>query len=135
MMTPIEQLKCAFHKDDAKAVRKLLEEFPDFKSRINEKIPGCDAPVITMAKSAPMVDVLVDAGADLNAKTNWWAGGFALVHSAPIEVARHAVARGAHVDIHAAARLGDLARVESLLNAQPDFVHARGGDERARRGP
>jgi len=75
-----------------------------------------------------MVDVLLNAGADLNAKSSWWAGGFGLLHGADHEVAVHAIMRGAVVDIHAAARLGMLERLQELIAADPGLVRARGGD-------
>jgi hypothetical protein len=75
-----------------------------------------------------MLDVLIDAGADLNAKSRWWAGGFGLLHIAPPGLAAHAVRRGAVVDVHAAARLGWTDRVRELIAAEPELVHARGGD-------
>jgi ankyrin repeat protein len=50
------------------------------------------------------------------------------LHSAPPELANYAIARGATVDVHAAARLGLLDRVRELVTADPALVHARGGD-------
>ena len=53
-----------------------------------------------------MIDALVEAGADLNGKSTWWAGGFGVTHLTSPELAAYAVERGAELDIHAAARLG-----------------------------
>ena len=53
-----------------------------------------------------MLDVLTDAGADLNAKSQWWAGGFGLLHQCSPELAAYAIERGAAVDVHAAAAWG-----------------------------
>ena len=75
-----------------------------------------------------MLDVLLAAGANLNAKSQWWAGGFGLLHGANPEVAAYAIERGAIVDVHAAARLGLLDRLRELVEADPELVHARGGD-------
>jgi ankyrin repeat protein len=75
-----------------------------------------------------MLDVLLAAGADLNAKSSWWAGGFGLLHGASPELAAYAIGRGAFVDIHAAARLGMLDRVRELIALDAASVHARGGD-------
>jgi ankyrin repeat protein len=50
------------------------------------------------------------------------------LHSASRELADHAIKRGAIVDIHAAARLGMLERLQELIAADPGLVHARGGD-------
>jgi ankyrin repeat protein len=75
-----------------------------------------------------MLDVLLAAGADINAKSRWWAGGFGLLHSASPELAAYAIERGAIVDVHAAARLGLLDKLTELIAADPELVHARGGD-------
>ena len=40
-----------------------------------------------------MIDVLAEAGADLNAKSRWWAGGFGLTHLASPELAAAASPR------------------------------------------
>ena len=128
MNDPIEQLKTAFHDDDAAAVREALGRAPELKALINEPLGPFDSPAIVCARSREMLDVLLAAGADINAKSRWWAGGFGLLHSAPPELAEYAIDRGAVVDVHAAARLGKLERLDELITADPALVHARGGD-------
>ncbi len=125
---PLELLKQAFHADDATWLRKLLARFPQFKKLINEPIGPFDSPVIANVRSREMLDVLLEAGADINAKSRWWAGGFGLLHNAAPDVAAHAIERGAKVDAHAAARLGMLAKLRELVSADPQLVHQRGGD-------
>lgn len=125
---PLELFKDAFHADDAVLFAKLLARYPAIKARLNEPIGPFDSPVIIHAKSREMLDVLLAAGADLNGKSRWWAGGFGLLHTAPPELAAYAVERGAVVDAHAAARLGLKDRLRELLAADPSLVHARGGD-------
>jgi ankyrin repeat protein len=125
---PIELLKQAFHADDARWLRKLLERFPQFKAQINEPIGPFDSPVIINARSREMLDVLLEAGADINAKSRWWAGGFGLLHGAEPDLAAYAIQRGAVIDVHAAARLGLLEKLRELVSADPRLVTARGGD-------
>src|SRR5262245_8492955 len=125
---PIELLKKAIAEDDPPLLRETLERHPELKAKINEPVGCFDSPVVTAARSRQMLDALLAAGADINAKSTWWAGGFALVHSAPPELARYAIERGAVVDVHAAARLGLLERLKELISAAPELVHARGGD-------
>ena len=124
----IELLKSAFCDDDARLVAKVLERHPELKARINEPVAGFDSPAITAVRSREMLEVLLAAGADINAKSRWWAGGFGLLHTASPELAACAIQRGAAVDIHAAARLGLIGRVRELIDADPGLVHARGGD-------
>jgi ankyrin repeat protein len=125
---PLALLRKAFHDQNAARLRELLNRYPEFKAKINDPIEHFGAPVITRACTRELLDVLLEAGADINAKSNWWAGGFALVHSAKPELARYAVERGATVDVHAAARLGMFEKLRELIAANPDLVHARGGD-------
>ena len=73
---PMELLKNAFHADDAKWLRKLLNRYPEFKRLINEPIGPFDSPAIANVRSREMLDVLLEAGADIDAKSRWWAGGF-----------------------------------------------------------
>ena len=127
-MTKVELLKEAFASDDAALFGALLEQHPDLKARINESVAGFDAPVICAARSRKMLDVLLAAGADLNAKSRWWAGGFGLLHSGDPDLARYAIERGAVVDAHAAARLGLIEPLREMISKDPALVHARGGD-------
>jgi hypothetical protein len=125
---PVEQLKRAFQADDAAQVRGLFDRHPALKAQINEPLGPFDSPAIVNVRSCPMLDVLLEAGADLNAKSRWWAGGFGLLDGASPEVAAYAIERGAVVDVHAAARLGMMNRLRDLISLDPGLVHARGGD-------
>jgi ankyrin repeat protein len=125
---PIELLKKAFHANDAGWLRKLLGRYPEYKRLINEPIGPFDSPAIANVRGREMLDVLLEAGADIDAKSRWWAGGFGLLHSAEPDLAAYAVRRGATVDVHAAARLGILDKLRELVTADPQFLHARGGD-------
>jgi ankyrin repeat protein len=125
---PAKLLKKAFHADDAVGLAQLLELHPEMKERINERNGPFDSPPIVNVRSRAMLDVLLEAGADLDAKSDWWAGGFGLLHSAGPDLAAYAVERGATVDIHAAARLGLMERLCECIALDPESVHARGGD-------
>jgi len=125
---PVELLKKAFHASDAKLLRKLLQRYPEFKPQINAPIGPFDSPAIVNVRSREMLDVLLEAGADINAKSRWWAGGFGLLHNAEPDLAANAIQRGAIVDVHAAARLGMLEKLRQFVSADPQLVHARGGD-------
>ena len=98
------------------------------RAKIDEPLGPFDSPVITNVRSKEMLDVLLAFGANLNAKSRWWAGGFGLLHAASTELAAYAIERGAIVDVHAAARLGLLDRLRELVKADPELVHSRGGD-------
>ena len=125
---PMELFKKAFAQHDPVLFARLLEEHPEMKARINEPVAVFDAPVVTRVRSREMLDVLLKAGADINAKSRWWAGGFGLLDCAEPELARYAIGRGAVVGVHAAARLGWIEKLRELISADPALVHARGGD-------
>jgi len=111
----MELFKKTFAEHDAVLFRRLLDRHPDLKAKINEPVAAFDAPVITRVRSREMLDVLLAAGADINAKSRWWAGGFGLLHGASPELAAYAIERGAVVDVHAAARLGMMERLRELI--------------------
>ena len=127
-VTPADELKAAFAANDADRVRAILNRHPQLKALINQPVGPFDSPVIVNVCSREMLDVLLDAGADINARSRWWAGGFGLLDSAEPELAAYAIERGAIVDVHAAARLGMLDRLRELVSRDPSVVHARGGD-------
>jgi hypothetical protein len=129
----VEALTAAVKANSAPLVRKVLARHPSLRSRLNEPLPnyGFDAPALIAAvnhKNREMIDVLLDAGANINERTRWWAGSFGVLDSAGGELASYLISRGATVDIHAAAQLGMINRVRELLQGDPRLVHARGGD-------
>jgi ankyrin repeat protein len=125
---PFEQMKKAFQAGDADQVRGLIAGHPELKAKINEPWGPFDTPPIVNVRSRPMLDVLLESGADLNAKSRWWAGGFGVLDWASPELAAYAIERGAIVDVHAAARLGMMDRLVDLVSHDPGLVRARGGD-------
>jgi ankyrin repeat protein len=124
----LAELKQAFECDDADALRRVLDQHPEARAHINEPIGPFDSPAITCVKSRAMLDALLEAGADINARSRWWAGGFGLLDSASPELAAYAIERGAALDAHSTARLGMIDELRALVTADPSLVHARGGD-------
>src|ERR1043166_5571522 len=125
---PIELFKKAFKTDEVVLLRKLIQRFPEMKAKVNEPVAAFDSPAIIHARSPEMLDALLEAGADINARSRWWAGGFGLLDCAGPELASYAIKRGAMVDAHAAARLGMMEKLRELIASNPTLVHARGGD-------
>jgi ankyrin repeat protein len=128
--TPVEQFVAALHCGDVERVRALLEQHPDVRAAVNEPISHfASRPVARATKNLPLRDVLLAYGADLNLKSAWWAGGFGLMeHDCTPEEAAPLIARGAIVDVFAAANLGMFDRLRELIEGDPSLVHARGGD-------
>jgi ankyrin repeat protein len=131
--SPQDLLAAAIRSNDTDAVRQTLAQHPVLGTAINDPLPGLDfgAPPILGAVgqgNRAMIAALLDAGADVNARSRWWAGSFGVLDSADPELVPFLIERGAHVDVHAAARLGMLDRLRDLVSADPNAVHARGGD-------
>jgi ankyrin repeat protein len=114
---PFLSLASAITTNDSSAAAQLLATHPDLHPRLNDPYPN-----------APFGQtLLLRHGADVNARSRWWAGGFGVLDS---DHGLHdfLLARGATLTPHAAARLGRLDDLLTLLTKDPSLVHARGGD-------
>jgi ankyrin repeat protein len=119
----------ALHRGDAVALRKILQVSPSVRKKINDPLGPFGARPIQMAsKHRDVLDVLIDFGADVNLRSDWEAGPFGVLDSAPEEVACHLLTRGAVLTAHAAARLGWLDELKKIVEANPAVVHEKGGD-------
>ena len=127
------ELKAAVQQNDAAAVSAVLERHPELKAKLNEPLPDFhfDSTALLGAvsqRNREMIDVLLQAGADINARSGWWAGGFGVLDDCDPSLVEFLVERGAVVDAHAAARLGLMPKLRALVAADPGAVHAKGGD-------
>lgn len=134
---PSRHLRAAFAAavvaDDVERARELLARHAELRAVLNQpapELPFGAVPLLPVAQAGrrAMVDVFLEAGADINARSDWWAGGFGVLDSCPPDMAAFLIERGAVVDAHAAARLGMPDRLRELIAADPTLVHARGGD-------
>jgi ankyrin repeat protein len=128
--SPLERFDGAVREGDAERARELLERYADIRARINEPRFDFDSPAIHRAKSnLALVDVLLEHGADINARSTWWAGGFGILESGLTrEQAKALMDRGARLTAWAAAGLGLQDELEAIIRARPDAVRERGGD-------
>jgi hypothetical protein len=128
--TPVEQFRSAVQSGDSEAVRTLLERYPEVRESVNAPLGAFGARPVMMARhNLAVIDVLLEYGADLNLKSEWWAGPFGILEwDISPDQAAPLIARGAIVDIFAAAHLGMATRVRELVDADPSLVFARGGD-------
>jgi ankyrin repeat protein len=126
-----QQFATAVQRWNAPEVQALLDATPALASRINDPVIGFDSPAIVIAARSDqpeLVDVLIEHGADVNAKSAWWAGAFGTLHNTAPGMVKHLIARGAVVDVHAAAEQGMMDVLSHLIEADPDLVHAKGPD-------
>ncbi len=121
------QLMQSFLADDHSAVDQLLQEHPPLRQQINKGVFGWCMPPLAAAKSHPMVDVLIQHGADIENVSTWWAPGFGVEQVQP-STARYLAQRGAKLTIHAATGIGLIDVVRDMLQQAPGLVRAKGGD-------
>jgi Ankyrin repeat len=132
-LSPAEALKVAVCDSDAGRVRELLASYPELRTTIDDPLPnygfGQHALFAAVQRSdRATIDVLLNAGASIRKRTEWWAGAFGLLDDCDPSLVEFLLQRGAVLDAHSAARLGLMAELRALVAADPGRVHARGGD-------
>src|SRR5215470_9480300 len=127
--SPVELFKAAVKAGDVDHVRQLLRSYPVLMSKINEPMFGFGSPAVHIARAnLDLLDLLLAHGADLNARTSWDKGGFGVLEQVEPDEAAPLIARGARIDVWAAANLGMMAELAALIAGEPSLVHAKGGD-------
>lgn len=129
---PSGRLAAAVFGGDAGEVAALVRAHPELGASLDRPIPGGhfgETPLIAALRMSHLdvADALLAAGADIDARSDWWAGSFGVLDrdDAPLEFL---LARGAGVNAYAAARHGLLDRLRAVVAADPDAVRMRGGD-------
>src|SRR5262245_28182384 len=117
---PRAALVAAVRANDAEGARALLEHYPELKSKLNQPMPELPFGSLLLSSAVhcqnrEMIDLLLRSGADINARSHWWAGSFGVLDSCEPEFAPLLIARGARVDAHAAARLGLFEKLQELV--------------------
>ncbi len=128
----------AVQDGDIGTVKHLLATDETLTSQIDAPWLSFDAPAIVFAAASGnrgLIEVLLDAGANVHVKSSWWAGGTsALQHTTGSmlnydrELAEYLIERGATIDAHAAAGLDLLEKLAELIRESPEVVNAPGSD-------
>jgi ankyrin repeat protein len=127
--SPVELFKMAVEMGDVDQVRQLFRSHRDLVSHINEPMFSFKSPAAHVARTnLDLLDLLLAHGADLNARTSWEKGGFGVLEQVNPEQAAPLIARGARIDIWAAANLGLMVELAALAARDPALVNAKGGD-------
>ena len=118
---------------DVAEVNRLTAFDPSLVHELNpEYFNGTALNMAAGRNDRAMVDALIDAGADLELKSDWWAGPWSAVQSAlnygHDELAAHLIDRGAKLDVHGAAGLGRRDVLCEMLDQDRSLVSATGGD-------
>jgi ankyrin repeat protein len=132
-LSPAEALRAAVCDCDSARVREVLERHPELRARIDDPLPnygfGQHALFAAVQRGdRATIDVLLRAGADIQRRTEWWAGGFGVLDDCDPSLVDFLIERGAVLDAHSAARLGWMPKLTELVASDPEAVHARGGD-------
>jgi len=132
-LTPAQALKAAVCDGDATRVREILDSHRKLREHIDEPLPnygfGQNALFAAVQRSdRATIDILLTAGADINKRTEWWAGGFGVLDDCDPSLVDFLIERGAVLDAHSASRLGMMPELRKFVADDPNVIHARGGD-------
>ena len=131
-LAPGEELSAAVCASDTDRTARVLENHPELKAQLNEPMANYGnsgmQPLLAAVQRSDRktMDVLLAAGADINARSRWWAGGVGVLDECGPSMAAFLIERGAVVDAHAAARLGMIDKLRELVAADQGVANARG---------
>jgi ankyrin repeat protein len=118
----------AVRRGDVPHAQQLLA-FTHVQNRINDPMFAFGQRAAHIAaKNAMMLSTLIAAGADVNLKSDWENGPYAVLDNSTEDTARFLLAHGAKLTANVAARLGWLDELRTLVSVDGSVVHARGGD-------
>jgi ankyrin repeat protein len=132
-LSPAELLSAAICASDADRTARVLEKHPELRAQIDGPLAnyggGSTALLAAVQRSdRKTIDVLLRAGADINARSQSWAGGLSVLDECAVDMAEFLIERGAILDAHAAARLAWFQELQDLVAANPGVVAARGAN-------
>ncbi|MCY3551340.1 MAG: ankyrin repeat domain-containing protein [Candidatus Poribacteria bacterium] len=137
-MTNKQPFITAVQDGDVDTVKHLLATDEVLAAHIDAPWFSFDAPAIVCAAASgnrELIEVLLDAGADIDVKSSWWAGGTSALHHVTgsmlnynRELAEYLIERGATIDAHAAAGLDMFEELAELIHEAPEVVNALGSD-------
>ena len=118
---------------DLQRIRESITKSPELLDSYDYRSFG--ATPLTMAcfgNRPALVELLLDLGADPNRRSDWHMGPWSPLHCAIYrgdkKLAEYLLSRGAIMDVHTAAGLGDCDAVSRLLDVEPGRVVEPGGD-------
>ena len=133
VLSPAEMLSAAVCASNAERTASVLEKHPELKAQLDEPMAnygGGATPLLAAVQRGDRgtIDVLLGAGAGINAKGHSWAGGRTSLDECGEDLAGFLMERGATLQAHAAARLGMFDELRKLVEADPAVVNVIGAD-------
>lgn len=114
---------------DVAAIRSYLRKTPDLVHAYDYEAFGATALIhAANQQNRELVDLLLKAGADINQRSDWWAGSNGVLPNPDSDVADFLIDRGAKVDAHTLAELDRADELRAMIAADPACVNQRGGD-------
>jgi hypothetical protein len=118
----------AVRQGDVQRTQRLLS-LAHVRKRLNDPMFDFGGRATHMAaKNERLLTTLIEAGADVNLKSDWENGPYTVLDHADEGTARFLLTRGAKLTPNVAARLGWFDELRSMVDADAALVHARGGD-------
>lgn len=137
-MTNKQPFITAVQDGDVDTVRHLLATDKTLAPQIDAPWFSFDAPAIVFAAASgnrELIKTLLDAGANIDVKSSWWAGGTSALHHAAgsmlnydEELAKYLIEQGVTLDAHAAAGLDMYEKLADLIREDPEVVNALATD-------
>src|SRR5215472_3094146 len=93
-MDLIQDFKKAVLNNRAEDLTALLDRHPELKQHLDDPLFAFDQPALVFAAGQghrPIIDVLLQAGANINARSHWWAGSFGVLDSADPDLAQYLI--------------------------------------------
>ena len=132
------EFRAAVRAVDADRVRGLLAANPELHDSLNDSVFDFGATALVYASSSQdkdLMEVLIEAGADVDARSDWDAGPFSALHhqiggqaQPKPELAQYLIGKGATIDLHSAAGLGRTDLLATYLEADPTRINEPGPD-------
>jgi ankyrin repeat protein len=118
---------------DRESIRAAVARSPELLESFDYRNFGATPLTWACFSNRPaLVDLLIELGADPNRRSDWHMGPWSPLHCAIFRrdrpLANFLLSKGAIMDVHTAAGLGDCEAVCRLLDAEPASVNQRGGD-------
>lgn len=125
----LDEFKGAIYGKDAKKVDQILSDHPELKDTLDDPHFFFGSTAVIISKQQwDVVEVLLKHGANINAKSQWWAGDFHVLEGVDSSLAKKLIDAGAEINVHAAAEQGWIDWLETAYADNPDIVNERGGD-------